>query len=221
MAIYNIVPASAGCYGTVEAETEEDALLAFTDQMDSDMHAYFRAVAEKPEPAKKETQGAEPEILPDGTVGLSEMYAYGYSWDGMLPLREIRAMDLFHAGVAVHRLYPDGSETLIEDAAALEGHDGLFGVEKNDWDVYLEKLLKQRQETIMKYYEILFRDSYGICIKSEVTPPSKEQVAKFMHKDFEKFGYTIEDIESIDEISLEEAKSFYDMEEEWKFPILR
>lgn len=148
MAVYYIVPASTEYYDTVEAETEEDALLSFTDRMDSDMHAYFQAVTEKPKPGKtkEETYGAsgpgEPEIFPDGTVDLSEMHAYGYTRDRMLPLREGRAADLFNAGVAVYRLYPDDSETRIEVAAAFEGHDGLFGVEKDDWDAYLGKLLK-------------------------------------------------------------------------------
>jgi hypothetical protein len=73
----------------------------------------------------------------------------------------------------------------------------------------------------MKYYEILFADSYGICIKSEVENPSREQVWEFLKEDMVKYHYKIQDIESIDEISLEDAKSFYDMENEVTFPILR
>lgn len=83
---------------------------------------------------------AEKEIdaLPDGMVGLSEMHEYGYSWDEMLPLTKERASGLFGEDVAVYRLHADGSETLVEDSAALQGHDGLFGVEKGDWSAYLE-----------------------------------------------------------------------------------
>lgn len=72
----------------------------------------------------------------------------------------------------------------------------------------------------MKYYEVLFTDSYGICIKSEVENPSREQVWIFMKEDMVKYHYKEQDIESIDEISLEEAKSFYDMEGEESFPVL-
>ena len=83
---------------------------------------------------------AEKEIdaLPDGMVGLSEMHEYGYSWDEMLPLTKDRALELFGEDVAVYRLHADGSETLVEDSAALQGHEGLFGVEKSDWSAYLE-----------------------------------------------------------------------------------
>ncbi len=74
--------------------------------------------------------GEEIDALPDGMVGLSEMHEYGYSWDEMLPLTKERASELFGEDVAVYRLHADGSETLVEDSAALQGHDGLFGVEK-------------------------------------------------------------------------------------------
>lgn len=85
-------------------------------------------------------RAAEEEIdaLPDGMVGLSEMHEYGYSWDEMLPLTKDRALELFGEDVAVYQLHADGSETLVEDSAALQGHDGLFGVEKGDWSAYLE-----------------------------------------------------------------------------------
>ena len=73
----------------------------------------------------------------------------------------------------------------------------------------------------MKYYEVLFKDSYGICIKSEVGNPTREQVAEFLRLDMEKFNYKLQDIESIDEISLDEAKNFYDMENEKDFPVLK
>ena len=56
----------------------------------------------------------------------------------MLPLTKDRALELFGEDVPVHQLHADGLETLVEDREALQGHDGLFGVEKNDWDAYLE-----------------------------------------------------------------------------------
>lgn len=73
----------------------------------------------------------------------------------------------------------------------------------------------------MKYHEVLFTDSYGICIKSEIENPTKEQVSNFLKEDMEKFHYKTDDIDSINEIPLEEARSFYDMENEEDFPVLR
>ncbi len=92
---------------------------------------------------------AEEEIdaLPDGMVGLSQMHEYGYSWDEMLPLTKDRASELFREDVSVYQLHADGSETLVEDRAALQEHDGLFGVEKGDWNAYKEyQSMKQELE---------------------------------------------------------------------------
>ncbi len=92
---------------------------------------------------------AEEEIdaLPDGMVGLSQMHEYGYSWDEMLPLTKDRATELFREDVPVYQLHADGSETLVEDRAALQEHDGLFGVEKGDWNAYKEyQSMKQELE---------------------------------------------------------------------------
>ena len=73
----------------------------------------------------------------------------------------------------------------------------------------------------LKYYEILFTDGYGICIKSKISSPTREQVAIFLNKDMKRYHYKLQDIDSIYEISLEEARCFYDMENESKFPILK
>lgn len=92
---------------------------------------------------------AEEEIdaLPDGMAGLSQMHEYGYSWDEMLPLTKDRATELFREDVSVYQLHADGSETLVEDRAALQEHDGLFGVEKGDWNAYKEyQSMKQELE---------------------------------------------------------------------------
>ena len=90
---------------------------------------------------------AEEEIdaLPDGMVGLSEMHEYGYSWDEMLPLTRDKASELFGEDVSMYQLHSDGSETLVEDKAALQEHEGLFGVEKDDWNAYLEYQSMKRE----------------------------------------------------------------------------
>lgn len=89
----------------------------------------------------------EIDALPDGMIGLSEMHEYGYSWDEMLPLTKDMASDLFGEDVLVYQLHADGSETLVEDRVALQEYDGLFGVEKGDWNAYKEyQSMKQKLE---------------------------------------------------------------------------
>ena len=77
---------------------------------------------------------AEIDALPDGMIGLSEMHEYGYTWEEMLPLTKETALELFDSDLAVYQLHKDGSETLIEDKEQITGHEGIFGIEKSDWE---------------------------------------------------------------------------------------
>ena len=77
---------------------------------------------------------AEIDALPDGMIGLSEMHGYGYTWEEMLPLTKETALELFDSDLAVYQLHKDGSETLIEDKEQIMGHEGIFGIEKSDWE---------------------------------------------------------------------------------------
>ena len=110
---------------------------------------------------------AEIDALPDGMIGLSEMHEYGYSWNEMLPLTKDKATELFGEDVAVYQLHEDGSETLIEDSEELKEHEGIFGVEKDDWSAYLEhQSMKQELEEspANREAQLLFgsEDRFGI-----------------------------------------------------------
>ena len=77
---------------------------------------------------------AEIDALPDPIIGLSEMEEYGYTWNGMLPLTEEKALELFDHDLPVYLLYEDGSETTAEDRKQIMEHEGIFGIEKGDWE---------------------------------------------------------------------------------------
>ena len=81
---------------------------------------------------------AEIDALPDGMVGLSEMHEYGYTWAEMLPLTQEKALELFDHDLPLYRLYEDGSEVSIYDRSEVIEHEGLFGIEKGDWEQYVE-----------------------------------------------------------------------------------
>lgn len=69
---------------------------------------------------------------------MEEMHAYGYTWDGMLPLTKERALELLDTELVLHKLYDDGAEAMLETKDEILSHDGLFGVEKDSWMNYLE-----------------------------------------------------------------------------------
>ena len=71
--------------------------------------------------------------LTDPTVTKTDMYAYGYGWDGMIPLGEERALALFDSGHEVFRLYENDAEGAADSRDDIESFDGLFGVEDPAW----------------------------------------------------------------------------------------
>ena len=92
------------------------------------------------------------ENLADPTVTPADMYAYGYGWEGMIPLGKDRALELFDKGCEVFRLYEDSTEGAAESRDEIETYDGLFGVEDPAWE-------KPEQEPPLQVF-ILNREKY-------------------------------------------------------------
>ena len=110
---------------------------------------------------------AEIDALPDGMIGLSQMHEYGYIWEEMLPLTKETALELFAHDLPVYLLHEDGSETLIEGEEQITGHEGIFGIEKSDWEN--ERELRSMQAELAessanKETQLLYgsSDKYGI-----------------------------------------------------------
>lgn len=87
--------------------------------------------------------------MPDD-VSMEEMYAYGYTWDGMLPLSEEKALELLDGNLPVFRLYEDGSESMLDAKEEIFSHNGLFGVERETWMDYLKALNQKEQNEILE-----------------------------------------------------------------------
>jgi len=73
-------------------------------------------------------------ILPDPSINDSEMNAYGYSGDGMYPLTQSRATELYDANHTIYLLYQDNTEAMIFDRNEIANHDGIFGIEYAQWE---------------------------------------------------------------------------------------
>ena len=76
------------------------------------------------------------DILPDYTVSQEQMHEYGYTWDGMLPVRIRTARVLYGAGVELYRLGKDDTEGKVENGE-FEDTESLYGVEKPAWEAFI------------------------------------------------------------------------------------
>ena len=80
--------------------------------------------------------------LPDPSITVSDMQEYGYSWDGMLPLKEEAALHLYDKeDMQIFLLHEDGSESIPDSTEDIKAHaekGGIFGVHKEDWNALTE-----------------------------------------------------------------------------------
>ena len=76
------------------------------------------------------------DILPDYTVSGEQMHEYGYTWDGMLPVRIKTARVLYGTGVELYRLGKNDTEGKVE-SGEFEDTESLYGVEKPAWEAFI------------------------------------------------------------------------------------
>lgn len=76
------------------------------------------------------------DILPDYTVSQEQMHEYGYTWDGMLPVRIRTARVLYGTGVELYRLGKNDTEGKVE-GGEFEDTESLYGVEKPAWQAFI------------------------------------------------------------------------------------
>ena len=129
---------------------------------------------------------AEIDALPDAMVGLYEMHEYGYTWAEMLPLTQERALELFDHDLPVYRLYEDGSEVSIDDRSEIVEHSGMFGIEKGDWEQYVNRqpMREELNESeVNREAQLLYgrENQFGIYQVND-SPQAREVL--FMNSDF-------------------------------------
>ena len=111
--------------------------------------------------------------MPDDSISVDEMKDYGYSWAGMLPMREEAAVEVMKS-CTIYRLYGDDTEGIVLTAAEIKPHadkGGIFGVEKVDWIAALER------ENPLKAAEMSMEDDYGM-IDGIINNGPKEDVSE-------------------------------------------
>ena len=115
------------------------------------------------------------ESISDPNVTLADMYAYGYTWDGMIPLGKDRALELFKAGHEIFHLYTNDSEYVIETSSDIEffSVSGMFGVRNPSWtkpECTPEHGSKEKPSVMDE-----IRASRRSSLESKSKPPSKMQ----------------------------------------------
>ena len=121
----------------------------------SDSTQYLQEPSLPQEPILPKVQS---EPMPDPTITAAERDAYGYTTEDILPLNAERATELFNNDHAVFLLYSDNTEAMVFDVDEIKAHDGIFGIEREDWqksqeyrDMSVNDKTNQQQEAAIEY----------------------------------------------------------------------
>ena len=133
-------------------ETDESNSKTAEDSIDE----ITRKVQEE-EPVQAPDNG----YMPDPSMSIEAMNAYGYTDSDMLPLSKERALELFERDVPIYMLYEGNTEAMAFEAEDIVLFSGCFGITREDWDAVKDEVPPMDLELIKQKRERAFLDSPG------------------------------------------------------------
>lgn len=145
-------------------ETEEIATDNVTDVSDDSsptssedtIDEIARKVQEE-EPVQAPDNG----YMPDPSMSIEVMNAYGYMDSDMLPLSKERALELFERDVPIYMLYEGNTEAMAFDTEDIVLFSGCFGITREDWDAIKNEVPPMDLEISKQKREQAFLESPG------------------------------------------------------------
>ena len=137
----------------IEETTGEDSL---KNAMGDSIDEIARKVQEE-EPVKAPDNG----YMPDPSMSIEAMNAYGYTDSDMLPLSKERALELFERDVPIYMLYDGNTEAMAFEAEDIVLFSGCFGITREDWDAIKDQIPPMDMEMVRQKREQAFHESPG------------------------------------------------------------
>ena len=99
--------------------------------------------------------------MPDPSMSVEAMNAYGYTDSDMLPLSKERALELFERDVPIYMLYEGNTEAMAFEAEDIVLFSGCFGITREDWDAVKDEVPPMDLELIRQKREQAFLENPG------------------------------------------------------------
>lgn len=96
--------------------------------------------------------------MPDPSMSIEAMNAYGYTDSDMLPLSKERALELFERDVPIYMLYDGNTEAMAFEREDIALFSGCFGITREDWDAIKDEVPPMNLELIKQKRERAFLD---------------------------------------------------------------
>lgn len=123
-----------------KAEEQSQPAVAQDAEAELDVPSGSEPAMDSEEPTVSPRPSHDDYPMPDTKLTVSDRDAYGYTENDMLPLSKERAVELFEQDVPVYMLYDDNSANMAFDRDDIDGHIGMFGVNREEWDAAREYL---------------------------------------------------------------------------------
>ena len=110
---------------------------------------------------KEPVQAPDNGYMPDPSMSIEAMNAYGYTDSDMLPLSKERALELFVRDVPIYMLYEGNTEAMAFEPEDIALFSGCFGITREDWDAVKDEVPPMDLELIRQKRERAFLESPG------------------------------------------------------------
>lgn len=97
--------------------------------------------------------------MPDPSMSIAAMNAYGYTDENMLPLSKERALELMERDVPVYMLYDDNSEAMAFEPEDIQMFSGMFAVDRADWERVRDVIPPMDEALVRQKMEQAFHNS--------------------------------------------------------------
>ena len=145
---------------TTQEEISEDDPADDVSEAPSDTADTIDEIARKVQ-EEEPVQAPDNGNMPDPSMSIEAMNAYGYMDADMLPLSKERALELFERDVPIYMLYEGNTEAMAFEAEDIVLFSGCFGITREDWDAIKDEVPPMDLEIIKQKREQAFLESPG------------------------------------------------------------
>lgn len=151
---------------TVEKEVDDPVLSSYIEETTGN-DSLKNTTGDTIDEIARDVQAEEPVqapgngYMPDPSMSIDAMNAYGYTDSDMLPLSKERALELFERDVPIYMLYDGNTEAMAFEAEDIVLFSGCFGITREDWDAIKDQIPPMDMEIVRQKREQAFQESPG------------------------------------------------------------
>lgn len=151
---------------TVEKEVDDPVLSSYIEETTGN-DSLKNTTGDTIDEIARDVQAEEPVqapgngYVPDPSMSIDAMNAYGYTDSDMLPLSKERALELFERDVPIYMLYDGNTEAMAFEAEDIVLFSGCFGITREDWDAIKDQIPPMDMEMVRQKREQAFQESPG------------------------------------------------------------